>query len=68
MNKERIPKSEVLQAIREQGIGKVEEVAAVILETDGTISVLPKKNNELRDLNTLVDMDESQDDQKNNIE
>lgn len=68
MKKERIPKSEVLQAIREQGIGKVEEVAAVILETDGTISVLPKKNNELRDLNTLVDLDENQEDQKNDIE
>lgn len=57
--KERIPKSEVLQAIREQGIGKVEDVAAVILETDGKLSVLPNKNNELKDLNTLSDVEEN---------
>lgn len=43
LKKERIPRSEVLQAMREQGIGRIEEVGAVILETDGTISVLPKE-------------------------
>ncbi|MCC5894617.1 MAG: DUF421 domain-containing protein [Alkalibacterium sp.] len=60
MVKERIPKSEVLQAIREQGIGRTEEVAAVILETDGKLSVLPKKTNEMKNLNTLTDLEENQ--------
>lgn len=57
LKKERIPKSEVMQAIREKGIGKVEEVAAVVLETDGAISVLPKENNELENLNTLENLE-----------
>lgn len=43
MKKERVPKSEVFQAIREQGIKKTEEVEAVVLEIDGTISVLSKE-------------------------
>lgn len=57
LKKERIPKSEVLQAMREQGIGRIEEVGAVILETDGTISVLPKEKSQEKDLDTLEDLD-----------
>jgi len=57
LKKERIPKSEVLQAMREQGIGRVEEVGAVILETDGTISVLHKEKSKKNDLDTLEDLD-----------
>lgn len=60
LKKERIPKSEVMQAIREQGIGKIEEVAAVVLETDGAISVLPKENNEMENLNTLKGLEKEE--------
>lgn len=57
LKQERIPKSEVLQAMREQGIGRIEEVGAVILETDGTISVLLKKKSKEDNLDTLEDLD-----------
>lgn len=56
LKNERIPKSEVLQAIREQGIGRIEEVGAVVLETDGTISVLLKQKDENMGLDTLEDL------------
>jgi uncharacterized membrane protein YcaP (DUF421 family) len=37
---ERVTESEVRQAARAQGIGRLEDVSAVILETDGSFSVL----------------------------
>ncbi len=40
MRKERVTEVEVLQAIRSEGGGTVEDVAAVVLETDGSFSVL----------------------------
>lgn len=40
MKKERIPKEEILQAIRSNGYANLEDVAAVVLETDGTFSVI----------------------------
>lgn len=40
MKRSRITESEVQAAIREQGHGSMDEVAAVILETDGTFSVV----------------------------
>lgn len=57
MKRQRVPESEVLQAIREQGIGRIEEVGAVVLETDGTISVLPKKKRDDEELDTLEDIE-----------
>jgi len=42
MARQRVTASEVRQAIRSQGIGAVEDVAAVVLETDGTLSVLTR--------------------------
>lgn len=41
MKKERVNEGEVLQAMRSQGLSSLEEVAAVVLETDGSFSVLP---------------------------
>jgi uncharacterized membrane protein YcaP (DUF421 family) len=38
---QRITDGEVRQAVRSQGIGGMEQVAAVVLETDGTLSVIP---------------------------
>ncbi|WP_033542374.1 DUF421 domain-containing protein [Planococcus sp. CAU13] len=40
MKKERINKVEILQAVRNQGKGSMEEVQAVVLETDGSMSVI----------------------------
>lgn len=40
MKKERISKNEILQAMRNKGIGGLEEVKAVVLETDGSLSII----------------------------
>lgn len=40
MKKERINRVEILQAMRNQGKGNMEEVQAVVLETDGSMSVI----------------------------
>ena len=37
---ERLTRSEVDQAIRNNGIGRIEQVAAVVVETDGSLSVI----------------------------
>lgn len=42
MKKVRISKEEILQAMRMQGIGSSDEVGAVILETNGELSVIRK--------------------------
>jgi uncharacterized membrane protein YcaP (DUF421 family) len=39
--RERLTGSEVRQAVRASGIGALEDVAAVVLETDGSLSVVP---------------------------
>ncbi|WP_199516690.1 DUF421 domain-containing protein [Nucisporomicrobium flavum] len=41
MRRQRVTANEVLQAVRSQGIGDLDLVAAVVLETDGTFSVIP---------------------------
>jgi len=46
MKKERIPKVEILQTARSEGIESMENVLAVILETDGTFSVINKSDQE----------------------
>lgn len=40
MRSERVTQAEIEQAIRKGGIGRIEQVAAVILETDGSFSVI----------------------------
>ncbi len=40
MRRERVTESEVQAAIRSEGIARVEDVTAVVLETDGTFSVI----------------------------
>lgn len=42
LRKNRLSESEVLQAVRSTGSGDLSEVAAVVLETNGSISVIPK--------------------------
>lgn len=47
MRKERITSSEIREALRSQGYGSTEDVDSVILETDGTLSILKElKRNE----------------------
>jgi uncharacterized membrane protein YcaP (DUF421 family) len=41
MTRQRVTAAEIRQAVRAQGIGGLESVAAVVLETDGTLSVVP---------------------------
>ncbi|MBE9116749.1 DUF421 domain-containing protein [Lusitaniella coriacea LEGE 07157] len=48
LKRERVAKGEVLAAIRSSGIAAIEEVEAVVLETDGSFSVIPKFNSESR--------------------
>lgn len=42
MKTERVNKGEILQAIRSQGFSSLEKVEAVVLETDGSFSVLQR--------------------------
>ena len=42
MRRERIDRDEILAAVRNKGIAALDEVGAVILETDGSFSVLPR--------------------------
>jgi uncharacterized membrane protein YcaP (DUF421 family) len=44
MRKERIRKEEILQAARSQGIASMEQVRAVILETNGKLSVIRRSD------------------------
>ncbi|GAA3463626.1 DUF421 domain-containing protein [Saccharothrix longispora] len=41
LREQRVSRSEVLQAVRSQGVGGLDRVAAVVLETDGSFSVIP---------------------------
>ncbi|WP_328474459.1 DUF421 domain-containing protein [Actinoplanes sp. NBC_00393] len=41
LRRQRITGGEILQAVRAQGIGDLSSVAAVVLETDGSFSVIP---------------------------
>lgn len=42
MLRERVSRSEIRMAIRSQGSASVEEIEAVVLETDGSFSVIKK--------------------------
>ena len=55
MKAERVTEQEVLAAIRTSGYADLESVGAVVLETDGSISVLPKAVSDERALLNGVD-------------
>ena len=44
LQRERVTEGEVLAALRASGIGAVEDVDAVVLETDGSFSVIKNLN------------------------
>ncbi len=48
MRGERVTESEIRMAIRAQGVAAVEEIEAVVLETDGSFSVIKKSANDSR--------------------
>ena len=52
---QRVTAGEVRQAVRSQGIGTLDTVAAVVLETDGTFSVIPAQ--QVGDRSALQDAD-----------
>jgi len=53
MKAERVTRSEMEAAIRNAGIGRLEDVAAVVLETDGSMSVI-RRGEQVPDLLTNV--------------
>ena len=42
MHRARVIEADILQAVRQQGKGALDEVSALVLETDGSFSVIPK--------------------------
>ena len=54
VRQQRLTEAEVLQAIRSSGAGDVASVAAVVLESDGTLSVIP--GSQLGDGSALADV------------
>ncbi|MDY7088816.1 MAG: DUF421 domain-containing protein [Actinomycetota bacterium] len=58
MRRQRVTDNEIYQAIRSQGIGDLAAVAAVVLETDGTFSVIPLQQAGRR--TALQDVDSAQ--------
>ena len=52
MTAERVTESEVAQAVRRQGRGSISDLAAVVLETDGSLSVIGRDG----DLSALDDV------------
>jgi len=66
MSTERVLKSEVLSEIRNNGIQNIEDVHAVVLETDASFSVIPKMDK--NDSFTLADVDGLPEGLKNDLE
>lgn len=58
MRRQRVTEGEVLAALRGHGIGSVAQAAAVILETDGSFSVI-RELDENNDASALADVDQS---------
>jgi uncharacterized membrane protein YcaP (DUF421 family) len=46
LRRERVSEGEVLAALRARGVGRVADVEAVVLETDGSVSVVEKEDAE----------------------
>lgn len=59
LRKQRVTREEVLAAVRSKGLGSLDDVAAVVLETDGNFSVVP--NDGLGDGSSLADVPGAED-------
>lgn len=53
INKERILEAEILQSARSNGINSLELVEAVVLETDGSLSIIKKSDSDNTTLNNV---------------
>lgn len=56
MAEQRVARPELLQVLRQHGVASVEQAAAVVLETDGTLSVL-RDGHASGETSTLADVD-----------
>ncbi|MBN8202439.1 DUF421 domain-containing protein [Bacillus sp. NTK034] len=56
LNKNRVLKSEIIQAIRSNGYSSMEGVEAVVFETDGSMSVI-KRSSSSSNMSTLSNID-----------
>ena len=54
MRSARVVEDEILAGVREQGLGSMDDVAAVVLETDGSFSVIPVTGSTLSTLDGLA--------------
>jgi uncharacterized membrane protein YcaP (DUF421 family) len=48
LRKEGIERAEVMMVMREHGVGDIQEVQLAVLETDGSISIVPKETRIIR--------------------
>ena len=55
MKKERVAEDEIMQAVKNSGSGSMEEVAAVVLETNGTFSIVKSEGELLKEIGRSVD-------------
>nr|MDQ3395998.1 DUF421 domain-containing protein [Bacteroidota bacterium] len=46
MKEQRITELELISKIRQKGFGSIEEIDAIVLETDSSVSIIPDLNNE----------------------
>lgn len=56
LKKERISKQEILEAMRQSGFEDLENVKAVVLETEGSISIIPYSDNKEPHTSSLKDI------------
>nr|WP_254178601.1 YetF domain-containing protein [Cytobacillus oceanisediminis] len=56
LNKNRVLKSEIMQAIRSNGFSSMEDVEAVVFETNGSMSVIKRSSSNSK-TSTLSDID-----------
>ncbi len=53
MRAQRITRTEILAAIRAKGLAEIDDIAAVVLETDGSLSVVKQANETVEALNQV---------------
>lgn len=63
LEKERVLKSEIRNAVRQQGIGSMEKVEAIVLEGNGKMSIISKS--EAGAMDTFIDVKDFKQEQQN---
>ena len=57
LKKERMSHAEIMQAVREEGIGSLDDVAVIVLETDGTLSIIESPIDGVSQQSSLSNLD-----------